>query len=85
MKFPLMHPIRKFPSILGKRVYDHAWKITFLNAAGGEVFTLAPYILHGPDPADNGLAEIKEMAAKTREQNRSLEIHSCKIAYLGTL
>lgn len=85
MKEKLMHEPRKFPSILGKRVYDHAWRITFLNAAGLEVFSLNPYILHGPDPRDNGLAEIKKMAAKTREENRSLLIKSCKIAYLGTL
>jgi hypothetical protein len=81
----LMHPLRKFPSILGKRVYDHAWRITFLNALGGEVFSLNPYVLHGPDPRDNGLAEITEMAKKTREANRSLPIASCKIQYLGVL
>lgn len=85
MKRKLLHPIIPRPSILGKRVYDHAWRIAFLNVLGGEIFSLDPYILHGPDPRDNGLAEIKAMATKTREQNPSLRIHSCKIEYLGTL
>lgn len=84
-KHPLMHPVRKFASILGKRVYDHAWKISFFNRAGAEVFSLNPYILHAPNPNDNGLSEIKECAKKTRAMNPSLHIHSVKIAYLGTL
>lgn len=84
-KTPLMHTPRKFASILGKRVYDHAWQITFLNVLGGEVFSLNPYILHGPNPADNGLSEVQECARKTREMNKNLRIHSCKIKYLGTL
>lgn len=84
-KFTLLHSARKFPSILGKRVYDHVWRITFFNALGGEVFRIDPYILHGPNPADNGLSEIKECAEKTREMNPSYNIRSCKIAYLGTL
>jgi hypothetical protein len=84
-KTPLMHTPRKFPSILGKRVYDHAWRITFLNIMGGEVFSLNPYILHGPNPIDNGLSEIKECAAKTRAMNPNMKIHSVKIKYLGTV
>lgn len=85
MKQPLMHTVRKFPSILGKRVYDHAWRITFLNVLGFEVFSLNPYVLHGPNPLDNGLSEIKEVARKTRRDNPAWRIHSCKIKYLGTL
>lgn len=86
---PLNHQPRKFrsisaPGLIG-RVYDHKWQIRFLDILGIEIFRLDPYVLHGPDRRDNGLAEIKEVARKTRKENPTLPIHSVKISYLGVL
>lgn len=79
---PLSHQARKFPSILRKRVPDEYWRVRFLDKTGRLIFKLDPYILHGPNPNDRGLAEIIAMAKETIKKNPFARIAQFHVLHL---